>query len=969
MRYLTLLISLPFLLVVGCEGPTSHVTRSSNRAITSFAFLEPAAVGAILPSTSSIEVLVPFGTDLTHLVPTITFTGAKVMPASLQAQDFRSPVNYVVTAEDGSSSAYTVRVATSQSTTKAITSFAIVSPGSVGVISESTHEIAITVPYGTSLKALVPTIGIAGVAITPASGIAQDFSVPLHYIVTASDGSQQDYLVAANVAASSAKSISSFTFETPVATGAIAESGHRIVLTVPYGTKLSSLTPTITITGASITPASGQSQNFSDPVTYTVRASDGSAQEYLVSVTVAANPAKAITSFRFPAMGINGTIDESAGLILVQIPENTDFTRLVPAIDSDGVSLAPASGVATDFSVPVAYVVTAADGTTRKYTVTVTATPTNMSFMPVVTYGGFAWTSIGSSADGVHLAACVSNGEIYTSDDSGMTWTNRESGGRLGWACVTVSGDGSVIVAGVYGRRLYASWDRGISWTVLSAPARYWTSIRTSFDGKHIIASDGFSELYSSADGGQTWLSETATGGDRPYKHSIAVTPDGRYVASAWGGSGMIRISDDYGATWAVRSVAGVRNWSGIATSIDGVHLFAVEQGGGIWVSGDRGLSWTVLSTAGTRNWFSIAASADGNVLAAAVLGGGIWVSRDSGSTWTEQTASRDWQSLVMSADGQRLSAAVAGGDLWTSGDAGVLWTKHQVSGKRAWGSVASSSDGRRLVAVPELGGVFTSSDFGETWVDHRDTLSNLYWSEISTSASGQQILVGKPNGHLFTSNDYGETWNERPGAGTLLWYRTVVSRDGQFMAAMEVSGAMAVSSDSGMTWASRNALGGYSLGISADAGLMVVSREGLLSTSADRGLTWTPPVVLWTGGNSSDPTYLAVSADGRHCAAASMSGKLFTSADSGKTWIQRKFGPSRTITDLSGNADGSHLAVTTPSGLFYSQGDLYTSCDYGATWTRQSTSGVSSWTSLAMDDRGEHLVAATDWGGFTVSR
>lgn len=67
-----------------------------------------------------------------------------------------------------------------------------------------------------------------------------------------------------------------------------------------------------------------------------------------------------------------GTITGSN--IAVEVEEGTDVSTLTPTISvSPGASVVPESGVETDFTDPVNYVVTAADGTTTKtYTVTVT---------------------------------------------------------------------------------------------------------------------------------------------------------------------------------------------------------------------------------------------------------------------------------------------------------------------------------------------------------------------------------------------------------------------------------------------------------------------------------------------------------------------------------------------------------------------------------------------------------------------
>ncbi len=85
---------------------------SDAKAITAFGFaaLDPDVVGVINEGAKTIALAVPFGTDVTALVPTIVHTGISVSPASGTAQDFTSPVNYTVTAEDTSTQAYLVTV-------------------------------------------------------------------------------------------------------------------------------------------------------------------------------------------------------------------------------------------------------------------------------------------------------------------------------------------------------------------------------------------------------------------------------------------------------------------------------------------------------------------------------------------------------------------------------------------------------------------------------------------------------------------------------------------------------------------------------------------------------------------------------------------------------------------------------------------------------------------------------------------
>ncbi|HEY8934559.1 MAG TPA: DUF5018 domain-containing protein [Cyclobacteriaceae bacterium] len=90
--------------------------------------------------------------------------------------------------------------------------------------------------------------------------------------------------------------------------------------------------------------------------------------------------AKVITSFKITNPEATGTITDSDKKISITVPNGTVVTSLIPAIEiSEKATVAPASGVAQDFTNSVVYTVTAEDGTTQTYTVTVTVS-TEVSF-------------------------------------------------------------------------------------------------------------------------------------------------------------------------------------------------------------------------------------------------------------------------------------------------------------------------------------------------------------------------------------------------------------------------------------------------------------------------------------------------------------------------------------------------------------------------------------------------------------
>ncbi len=63
-------------------------------------------------------------------------------------------------------------------------------------------------------------------------------------------------------------------------------SGLTVNSVLPYGTSVKALKPQITHNGYSISPESGETQDFTNPVSYTVTASDGTMAVYTVSVKV-----------------------------------------------------------------------------------------------------------------------------------------------------------------------------------------------------------------------------------------------------------------------------------------------------------------------------------------------------------------------------------------------------------------------------------------------------------------------------------------------------------------------------------------------------------------------------------------------------------------------------------------------------------------------------------------------------------
>lgn len=163
---------------------------------------------------------------------------------------------------------------------------------------------------------------------------------------------------------SNAKAITVFNFGGlhPVVVGAINEVTSTISLSVPFGTDVTALLPSIASSGISISPSAGTLNNFISPATYTVTAENGTAQAYVVTViaasTVAAGanvtinaPAEGITAWLAPAGTVNFTAtaadktklvgDGTASVIVAPTALGEYNLFLVNSDDPTDVSLAP----------------------------------------------------------------------------------------------------------------------------------------------------------------------------------------------------------------------------------------------------------------------------------------------------------------------------------------------------------------------------------------------------------------------------------------------------------------------------------------------------------------------------------------------------------------------------------------------------------------------------------------------------
>jgi hypothetical protein len=350
--------------------------------------------------------------------------------------------------------------------------------------------------------------------------------------------------------------------------------------------------------------------------------------------------------------------------------------------------------------------------------------------------------------------------------------------------------------------------------------------------------------------------------------------------------------------------------------------------------SGNFGAAQTWMQTGAPSNyWTSIAASADGSKLTG--VGNNVcYSSTNSGTTWTSNNvpAFGNGTLLTASADGMHLVAATDNtGEIDVSTNGGLNWKKSTNYFEAAWTSLTSSGDGKNVVLTEAAPLVRASTNWGATWYPLVALpLCNICSESpqyATISADGHCLTIAGP-GNIFTTTNFGNTWTTNNLSTP--WREMAASADGKKLITAPYGANIYTSTNSGSTWIEQ---------------------------------TNSPDLLWWSCASSADGTKLAAISG-----TAGGTGVIYTSADSGVTWVSNSV-PSQQWHQIVSSADGNKLFAivngndpvaaggiwtlqTTPSpqlNLSPSNGDLNFS------WTVPSTNfilqqspglGPNNWTS-----------------------
>lgn len=278
-------------------------TGTPDNLVTSFAVTADdgkTRYAKINETDHTISLNLPVGTGLSAITPVVAHTGTEVKINGVSFDgsgsfDFTNsetePLTLTVTNSNFDlRTDYKVTITAQKSSENYITSYKL--GDAEGVING--NNIAITIPYAMDLATVEPEIAFSEfAALTAPASLKEGENT---YTVTSQGGAERVYTVTiTRTAVATGRQILSFTYG--AVAGTIDQVNGTISLVLPAGTG-TTFAPTIRVSDfATVTPASGEAQDFSKPVQYKVKAQNGSTNIYTVTVTVsqeqAENPYKA----------------------------------------------------------------------------------------------------------------------------------------------------------------------------------------------------------------------------------------------------------------------------------------------------------------------------------------------------------------------------------------------------------------------------------------------------------------------------------------------------------------------------------------------------------------------------------------------------------------------------------------------------------------------------------------------------
>ena len=250
-----------------------------------------------------------------------------------------------------------------------VTSFGITVGGKTryATIDQTAKTITLNLPDGTSLTGLKPIIEHTGTGTTM-DGQTLDFSDGKSKTLTLTNSNFDNLTTTYTVTVTNHKSDENRILSYKIGDAVGTISGDTIAITVPYAENLTKAKADIEY--SEFAKITGPSTLKEGANSYTITSESGKTHKYTVTITRAAvATGNQILSFRYGSA--EAVIDQARGTITLELPAGSSSTFAPIIAISPYAAVKPASGQKQSFAKPVKYTVTAQDGTTNTYTVTV----------------------------------------------------------------------------------------------------------------------------------------------------------------------------------------------------------------------------------------------------------------------------------------------------------------------------------------------------------------------------------------------------------------------------------------------------------------------------------------------------------------------------------------------------------------------------------------------------------------------
>ena len=562
-----------------------------------------------------------------------------------------------------------------------------------------------------------------------------------------------------------------------------------------------------------------------------------------------------------------------------------------------------------------------------------------------VTLGGGYIRNMAASYDLKYVIMAVNGDYVYTSTNSGTTYTRQTSMGIGNWGNVATSQDGTVLAAVNINNSIWVSTNSGGTWQQTAAGQIYICRVSSTGQPMYYIYNTG--QIYKSTDRGSTW--STMSNSPFVYWQSLSISSNGNILLGGTRGSSIF-VSTDAGNTWT--TVTGVTTGSRVRStymSSSGVYMI-VGSDSGTWLSTNTGSTWRQLTNIpGPR----CAISDNGQVIISVSTSGTVQISIDGGNTIRNtlttsiqqsfDTGENDEGGLNISSDGSNFMCVARYNGYGSSGLPGFIWRNNQyIVPKDIGGYLQSYTTGTQLTT----GITVLSTSFSPSNVTTTISLTgNLNWAQslCMNETAKQLVVVNYSPGKMYISKNSGSTWSQVTSISGL-WVSVANSRNGSIVIVLAQGGPLYISTDSTNTWREATNLPGGAASrkqcaISADGSIMIVASQGAyLYVSTDTGATWSYNTDTYTNWNT-----CAVSANGKILLAGRghyqvSSGAIYKSTDNGINWSILK-GQTALWENLRTSEDGTIITacINNYTG--------YISTDSGVTWTGNYSFPLGSYT------------------------